>query len=213
VARSHLGSSVPFHTAEHDVYYPADPEMANTMLDEAGFKQGADGVRFSLRLRNAVGTPAHDRTAETIRSNLAKVGINVEIISSDSAAFLSKTFEEHDFDLALQLFTTGPDPTLSVPHRYRESAIGGLYQNAGSFVDPELEDIFNREYTETDVAKRGELWKRAQAILMDGLPALPLYESPVVQYHSSKFCDVVATAMGYLDTRERAYLAPEGGCD
>lgn len=211
VAHSHLGSTVPFYTNEFDQYQGDDRiERARELLDDAGYPL-EDGTRFSVRLANTVGTPTHDRAADLIKSDLEELGIQVQIENLDVSAFLDTVFAKRDFDLALQIFTTGPDPTVSVPPRYRKATIGEAYANAGGYVNRELERLFETEFA-LDQADREEAWREIQRILMEDLPTLPIFEVPVLQYASADYCDVVATQMGYLGTREYAYKSEGGRC-
>ena len=50
------------------------------------------------------------------------------------------------------------------------------------------------------------MWRSIQEILMRDLPALPLYEVPIVQALSAGFYDVVTGPQGYIENRERAYF-------
>lgn len=75
---------------------PYDPELAKQQLDEAGF---ADGFTFTLD------TPSYDphpAVAEFLQSDLAKVGITVEINTISADEWYSKVFKERDFQATLQ---------------------------------------------------------------------------------------------------------------
>nr|WP_197977491.1 ABC transporter substrate-binding protein [Plantibacter sp. CFBP 8798] len=75
---------------------PYDPELAKQELAEAGF---ADGFTFTLD------TPSYDphpAVAEFLQSELAKVGITVEINTISADEWYSKVFKERDFQATLQ---------------------------------------------------------------------------------------------------------------
>lgn len=75
---------------------PYDPELAKQQLAEAGF---ADGFTFTLD------TPSYDphpAVAEFLQSELAKVGITVEINTISADEWYSKVFKERDFQATLQ---------------------------------------------------------------------------------------------------------------
>ena len=104
------------------------------------------------------------------------------------------------------LFTTSPDPTLSVVHRYKSSTIGNAFANAAGWINEEYDQLTDIEVTITDVDERAAVWKRIQEILMDELPGYPLFGMPNMQLVSSKFADVVMDPLGYNSTFDRAYL-------
>jgi peptide/nickel transport system substrate-binding protein len=75
---------------------PYDPELATSLLTEAGFP---DGFTFTLD------TPTYDPhpvVAEFVQSELAKVGITVEINPISADEWYTKVFQERDFEATLQ---------------------------------------------------------------------------------------------------------------
>ena len=75
---------------------PYDPELSKTLLAQAGYP---DGFTFTLD------TPTYDphpTVAEFVTSELAKVGITVEINSISADEWYSKVFQERDFQATLQ---------------------------------------------------------------------------------------------------------------
>nr|WP_228507196.1 ABC transporter substrate-binding protein [Plantibacter sp. VKM Ac-2880] len=75
---------------------PYDPELAKQQLAEAGL---ADGFTFTLD------TPSYDphpAVAEFLQSELAKVGVTVEINTISADEWYSTVFKERDFQATLQ---------------------------------------------------------------------------------------------------------------
>lgn len=207
VARSPVNSGLGW-IFDSSADYAFDPARANALLDEAGFKRGADGKRFALRIHWSTGRDYEGRAAEIIRDNLRTVGIDVQVLVLDRLAFIDRVFRNWDFDLANQLFTTGPDPTISVTPRFHSSQIKKLpFVNAMGYSNPEVDRLFDAEFKEVDRKKRAEMWREIQKKLMADLPALPLFEVPVVQAVTAGFRNAVATPQGYLENRERAYFS------
>ena len=209
-----FGAGVPTHAHVHPgvkwVYFPEfdysyDPDKANAMLDEAGFPRGDDGIRFKLSIFWAFGRAFEGRAAEVIRSQLADVGIEVETQSYDRPSFIEKVFTKRDFDMALQLFTTSPDPTLSVVHRYKSATIGNAFANAAGWVNEDYDHLTDIEVGITDVAERAGVWRQIQEILMDELPGYPLYGMPNMQLVRSGFSDVIHGPIGYNGILDKAY--------
>lgn len=205
VAKSHVGSTISWaFTDRFD--YAFDPARANAMLDEAGFRRGADGRRFPLRLFWASGRDYEGRASEIVRDNLRDVGIEVTVQVFDRPSFTDRVFRQWDFDLAMQLFTTGPDPTISVTPRYHTNAIRRApFVNGMGYSNPETDRLFDAEPTVTDPARRAAMWHDIQRLLMRDLPALPLFELPPIHAASARFADVVTGPQGYIENRENAY--------
>jgi peptide/nickel transport system substrate-binding protein len=60
--------------------YPYDPRMAERLLDEAGYRRGANGVRFELTLQTPNGRYLNDRNvALAVGQMLTDVGVRVNV--------------------------------------------------------------------------------------------------------------------------------------
>ena len=155
--------------------YPFDIAKANELLDQAGLPVGADGTRFSLRLTFIPGA-AFKQTAEYIRSALGKVGIKVEIVEGDLAAFMKRVYTDREFDINLNGLSLLFDPTAGVQRIYWSDGIAHPlpYVNASHYNNPKVDDLFRAAAVATDETKRGELFHEIQAIVGADLPAYPI---------------------------------------
>jgi len=188
-------------------YQKPDRQKAEQLLDAAGFPRGANGTRFQIRLVWGQGREYEGRAAEIVRDHLQQVGIRVVVESFDRTTALNKVFRQWDFDMAHQLFTTGPDPAIGLTPRYHTNAIQRApSSNAMGFSNPEVDRIMDIEYQEAEIAKRTALWHRVQDILAEEVPALPLFEMPQVNAISSRFKRVITTPYGYVESRNLAYM-------
>ncbi len=205
VARSHLGSTLAIFSTDR-YGHAVDPAAANALLDEAGARRGANGRPFALRLFWASGRNKEGRSAEIIRDNLRDVGIDVTVQVFDRTSFIERVFRQWDFDLAVELFTAGPNPTVSVTPRYHSNQIcRAPFVNGMGYANREVDALFDREAGMTDAAERRRAWHDIQRILMRDLPALPLYELPPIHAASSRFANVATGPPGYIENREDAF--------
>ncbi len=83
--------------------YPFDKKKSEALLDEAGYKRGADGNRFSLKLVPIMNGEDVPLLATFIQQSLADVGIKVEIVQLDIAGALTTVYRDWNFDLATRL--------------------------------------------------------------------------------------------------------------
>jgi len=77
--------------------YPYDPEMAEQLLDEAGYPRGEDGVRFSLTLQSPNGRYLNDaNVALAVGQYLSDIGVETTVEPMDFASVYVPLIREHD---------------------------------------------------------------------------------------------------------------------
>jgi len=139
--------------------YRFDAALANRLLDEAGHRRGAGGVRFSLRLHPAPWGEDIALWSTFIQQSLSQVGIRVEIVRLDAAGFLRTVYNDHAFDLATGWHQYRSDPAVSTTVWYRSgSPRGAPWTNQFGWVDPRVDGIIDNAATEVDPARRRALY-------------------------------------------------------
>ncbi|MFC5507724.1 MULTISPECIES: ABC transporter substrate-binding protein [Hyphomicrobiales] len=162
--------STDFYPADNGPQYPFDKKRAAALLDEAGFKAGAGGTRFSLRLLPAPWGEDITLFATFIQQSLAEVGIKVEVVRTDGGGFLKQVYDEHAFDLATGWHQYRNDPAVSTTVWYRSGQPKGApWTNQWGWTDETIDKIIDDAATEVDPAKRkalyGEFVRRANTEL------------------------------------------------
>src|SRR6056297_3286727 len=77
--------------------YAFDPEMAEQMLDEAGYPRGEDGIRFELTLQAPNGRYLNDaNVALAVGQYLSDVGIETEVELLDFSSVFVPLIRQHD---------------------------------------------------------------------------------------------------------------------
>jgi len=180
-------SSPMYNTALKD--RPLDPAKANALLDEAGFKRGADGTRFSLRyVFGAADLPA-SKIGDVMSRNLAAVGINVILRPVDRGTFLQMAFVQNEFDMVCGSFNIGPDPDVGIERFYNSHNIFNIpFVNNSPYVNPEVDRLFDEQRVQTDVAKRKAIYDRIQEIIWEDMPVFQFcaYSLPGVVHDDVK---------------------------
>lgn len=159
-----------------DAVAPAfDVDGANALLDQAGFPLDGDS-RFPLKLYHFTGWAEAQDTATVVREQLAQVGIAVELVALEAAAWTEQV-EAGDHDLGLLGGFQGPDPAnLQV----RWGTEGGL--NYWGYSNPEFDELLAQGDAAASQEERAPIYFEAQALLAADIPGLPL----VLQtYHSA----------------------------
>src|SRR5260370_15086523 len=112
-------TSTDFYPGPNTPQYPYDKAKAAALLDEAGFKPGAGGTRFSLRLLPAPWGEDVSLWSTFIQQSLSEVGIPVEIVRNDGGGFLKQAYAEHASDPATgwHQYRNAPAVSTTVCHR------------------------------------------------------------------------------------------------
>jgi len=148
--------------------YPYDPERAKKLLAEAGYPNG-----FSTTLwvpESGSGMQAPVAMSTVMQSNLKAVGVNVSLQTMEWGAYLAKlrTKEQELFALSWMAGTEDPDMVMyPLLHSSQWTPVGpnrALYKNA------RFDALLQQARLTTDQAKRAQLYKEAQRILVDDAP-------------------------------------------
>jgi peptide/nickel transport system substrate-binding protein len=157
--------------------YDYDPERAEALLKEAGWRPGPDGilqkqgVKFTFELAAPVGNPRRNYAATIIQQNLREIGIDCRLRFDETLMF-NKNQNEFRYDAALsglaaetlpfQLVIWGSDFT---SHPFNSSA----------FVNPRLDAIVAELTGPLSPERELALWHEYQQILHDEQPRSFLY--------------------------------------
>ncbi|WP_088008171.1 ABC transporter substrate-binding protein [Indiicoccus explosivorum] len=154
--------------------YSYNPEKARELLAQAGYPDGFEMELWAMPVPRPY-MPDGQKVAEAIQANLADVGVEAEIVSYEWATYLEKA-QNGEAD-AFLLGWTGDngDADNFLYVLLDKDNIGS--NNYTRYSNDELHDILIEAQTETDEAKRAELYKRAQEIIHEDVPLVPLAHS------------------------------------
>jgi peptide/nickel transport system substrate-binding protein len=160
-----------------------DPDRARALLDAAGYPD-PEGPRPRFRLSLKTSTSEVYRVqAAAIQHDLAKVGIAVDVQSSELQALFADVLRG-----SFQLYTlqwvgvTDPDMLRRVYHS-RQAPPTGL--NRVFYDNPDVDRLIERAATEPDAAARGALYGKAQQLIAEDVPYVSLwYKTNVAVYQA-----------------------------
>lgn len=153
--------------------YSYDPQIANLLLDQAGFSRGPDGFRFTIEIMTRSGEPDEQLFAQLIKDQLAEVGINVNIVSVDFATYLARQ-QRFDYQIATVKYWIDP---LWVYQLFHTEWIGkGAFTNNFQYSNTEVDTLLNQWLVEPEPDKQVQLLQRVGDILSRDVPAIILYE-------------------------------------
>lgn len=168
-------------------YYAYEPDKAEKLLDEAGWKRGSDGVRekdgekLSLTFNEALPQPRSKEVVTLIQEQLGKLGVEVSLFAGDMAAQTKASTDQStiqvyhsmvgraDFDvLKSQYFSKNRNTLLN---------LNPADQSVG---DPELDALLLAIASEATTPERQAASEAAQRYLTDKAYILPIFEEPQV---------------------------------
>lgn len=161
-----------------------DLEKAASLLDEAGWTPGADGIRekdgVRLSFANSTTTGAHlrEQAQQFIQQTYAQIGVEMTIENLPPAVMWGEFWGQSQFDSAMVGITylIGADP--DVTNRFHSNAIAaesGSGSNNAQYSNPEVDRLLEEGARTFDVEKRKEIYREIQAIIREDLPFLPLF--------------------------------------
>ena len=168
--------------------YAYDPKAAEQLLDEAGVKRGADGVRFRAKLVAFRGTDIFARTAEIVANQLKAVGVDVQVSILDRATAIPQVYNTREFDMFIHSLTTGPDPAIGVERQYVSSNIRpSPFTNAAGYRNAEVDKLLTDGAVATSREQRASLYKAAQKIIVGDAPLVWLFEDKTFSAFRNEF--------------------------
>jgi len=142
---------------------PYDPQKAKQLLAEAGYPNGIDAGDF-------VPIPPFFTVAETAMNDLTRVGIRMKIRTMERAAFLAAWQQKK----LRGLFLTAVGQSGNAASRVEAFMYSkGSYSYGGY---PDIDDLFQQQGSERDVAKREALLHRIQQLTIDRVMFAPIMD-------------------------------------
>lgn len=166
--------------------YAYDPRQAAALLDAAGWKPGAGGIRrnaagepLRLEIMTTAGNKTRELVQQALQSQWRQVGIDVRIRNEPARVFFGKTVSQREFS-AMAMFAWISSPE-NIPRSTLHStqiptaANGWSGQNYTGFRNPDMDRVLDDLETVCDEAPNRALWNRMQALYAEELPVIPLY--------------------------------------
>ena len=157
--------------ASKEYYDPSDMEgniaKAKELLKEAGYENGNGNPTIEL-MYNSEG--AHKDICQIIQQNWEEIGVNVELTNQEWAVFLN-TRQQGDYQIARH----GWIGDYIDPMTFLDLWVTGGGNNDCGFSNARYDELIAAAKVETDSAKRLEMLREAEDILMDEMPILPIY--------------------------------------
>lgn len=179
-----LSSVEPYGYSDKSLF-GYSPTKAKQLLEDAGWKVGSDGIRekdgqqltvtFPVSTNQSV--PAERSLFQQIQASEKAVGFKVVLKELDLSSWYA-ALAANQYDVVSAPYTKVGADVLRI--LYDSASItpapSGYFANLAQLDDPELDDLLQRAAQTSDTSERGDLYERAQKIILDSGTVLPLYD-------------------------------------
>lgn len=179
--------------------YDYNVDKAKAMLDDAGWKAGADGKRakngqpLKITLLTHTEDPDRRTVIEALQAEFTKVGIQADTNVKAFASLLPDlTAGNYQFLVIGWLGLSNPDYSM-----FRQFSNGGA-NNWGKCNDPALDQLLRQARTTLDQTKAKDLYAQAAKLVVQNAYYIFLQNQEVITIHSDKLQGFVMNPVNYF---------------
>jgi peptide/nickel transport system substrate-binding protein len=149
---------------------PYAPDRARALLREAGY---GEGRRFPpLTLWSSVRSERLSREHQAIKAALAAIGVPLEVRYETDWPTFARLLAEGKLPFFLQAwFADVPDPDNFLTKLFFSKSP----RNVTGYANAQVDDLLSRARQEDDLPRRMELYRRAEQIIIDDVPIIPMW--------------------------------------
>jgi len=191
--------------------FPYDPAKAKALLDEAGWKVGADGIRekggqkLRIKYQTTTGNKLRENSQVLIVENMKAIGIDFYIENQPSATLIgswaaNSPRKKGNFDIIMYTTNAAIDPHSQMYNYFDSKTIpspdnqGGI--NYSRWNDPETDKLIEEAGSIPDWPKRKDLYCKAAARVVEGASHIYLYQRLNLQSFNARVQGWIATPWG-----------------
>jgi peptide/nickel transport system substrate-binding protein len=180
-----------------------DPARAGRLLDEAGYRRGADGVRLHLTMKTSTDERVRLLGA-VLQQQLAKAGIALDLRSNEFATFYADV-TRGAFQMYSLYWIGGNEQPDIFSYVFSSARFPPKGANRGRYSNPRLDALLDDAAENQDVDRRRADYVEAQRTLARDLPAFNLWYLDTIVVHNKRLINVVPAPSGkytFLETAE-----------
>jgi peptide/nickel transport system substrate-binding protein len=172
-----IASGSPFYTADVE-RYDLNLAKATQLLEAAGLKPGANGMRLSIELDAIPGSPDQKVAQEFIKASAAKAGVDIALRVSPDFPTWARRVSSLQFEMTLDSVWNWGDPVIGVHRTWLSSNIrpGVIWSNTQSYRNAKVDALLEGAGKEMDIARRKAAYVEAQKLIVADCPVGFLYE-------------------------------------
>jgi len=160
-------------------------DRARALLDRAGWKPGADGIREKNGVRLSFGNSTtsgnhlREQAQQFVQQTFREIGVELTIRNLPPAVMWGEYWGMSQFDTVFVgvAFLSGADPDSSERFHSGSSALtGGNGRNTWVYDNKEIDDLFEEGGRIFTFKERRAVYEKIQSIIRHDLPMLPIFQ-------------------------------------
>jgi peptide/nickel transport system substrate-binding protein len=184
--------------------YPHDPARAIQLLEAAGLKPDAHGIRLRFTLKTSTDETTR-LEAQVIQEELHQVGIDLTIRSAEFGTFYSDITKGVFQMYILRWIGSNEDPDI-FRYAYATQSFPPKGGNRGRYSNPRVDALLQAASAETNQDLRRKEYVEVQQILADELPGIPLFYPNNEVVHAARLSGLKFNSGGSFDFLRTAVL-------
>jgi peptide/nickel transport system substrate-binding protein len=179
--------------------YRFSPDKAKALLDAAGWKPGAGGIREKDGQRLSIlyittNRAEYTQTGEVVQDMLRQVGIEMKIDAMSNAASLTKyQMNEHHVG---RLGEINADPSVMAFPVHSRNIRGGTQGNRSKYSNPEVDAQLDAAEREVDSRKRLQMYEALQKTVTEEAFILGTFEQTLINVRARSLEDMSYDNLG-----------------
>jgi len=193
---------------------PFDIAAANSVLDEAGYVLGSDGVRtkgdlrLEFRLQFPADSATYPRVADMLSDWFSQAGMKATPEAVDSDSLIAATTPAGDYDLVIWGWGPDPDPDFILSVMTTDQFVDGGWSDSG-YHNPEYDQLYLDQQQAVDKAERQEIVWKMQEMVFNDRPYIVLHYEKILQaYRSDRFMGFIESTLGIESAQSLLQVEP-----
>jgi cationic peptide transport system substrate-binding protein len=175
--------------------YYFDPEKAKSLLADAGYPNGFDLTMWVQPIAKTY-NPNASKTAQLISGDLARIGINIQLIET-RWSIMRQNLQEGRHDLALLSWAAdNADPDNFLRPLLSCEAIGSAGNNYSGWCNPDFDAHLDKALATQRLSQRIFEYQQNQEMIYQNVPVIPLAHALMVSAYLRNIHDVVIPPTG-----------------
>jgi len=182
-------------------------ELANNLLNEAGFPRNKDGVRFEIVHEVLPYGEEWRRAGEAVQQQLAAVGIKVVLRNEDVPSWLRRIYTNYDYDLTSNYLFNLADPVIGMHRGLHSDFIqkGTPFMNGARWKSDRADQLMDQATVEMNHDARAKAYQDLLSVVAEESPIVYTMEITFPTIYSKKLHGAI-TPQGVYSSFAEAWL-------